>query len=133
MENRICEKRATYNSFLRTDEPILKSTFYAKRKLSESQHVDDTDYNMTSTSVFCYAEENSSRETSPHIDEDINFNDLEFDCINVESTDNEDNDTNLNDDVKGNLENLNEPLYPSSSVSLLETYIRYWLSASDIM
>ncbi|GBM83089.1 hypothetical protein AVEN_73088-1 [Araneus ventricosus] len=78
---------------------------------------------MTSMSVFCDAEENFSCETSPHIDEDINFNGLEFDCINVESTDNEDNDTNQNDDVKVNLENLNEPLYPSSSVSLLEAYI----------
>ncbi|GBN34411.1 hypothetical protein AVEN_264020-1 [Araneus ventricosus] len=68
-------------------------------------------------SAFCDAEENFSCETSPHIDEDINFSDLEFDCINVDSTDNEDNDTNQNDDIKVNLANLNEPLYPSSSHS----------------
>ncbi|GBN77817.1 hypothetical protein AVEN_123082-1 [Araneus ventricosus] len=66
-------------------------------------------------SAFCDAEENYSCETSPHIDEDMNFNDLEFDCINVDSTDNEDNDTNQNYDVKVNLANSNEPLYPSSS------------------
>ncbi|GBN70636.1 hypothetical protein AVEN_91909-1 [Araneus ventricosus] len=123
MADRIYKKRGTYNRFLRTDEPIPKSTFYSKRKLSESQHADDTDDNTTSMSAFCDAEENFSCETSPHIDEDINFNDLEFDCINVDSTDYEDNDTNQNDDVKVNLANLNEPLYPSSSVSLLEAYI----------
>ncbi|GBN37224.1 hypothetical protein AVEN_89620-1 [Araneus ventricosus] len=78
---------------------------------------------MTSMSVFCDIEENFSCETSPHIDEDINFNDLEFDCINVDSNDNKDNDTNQNDDVKVNLENFHEPLYPSSSVSLLEACI----------
>ncbi|GBN46943.1 hypothetical protein AVEN_90643-1 [Araneus ventricosus] len=72
---------------------------------------------------FVMPEENFSCETSPHIDEDIHFNDLEFDCISVDSTDYEDNDTNQNDDVKVNLANLNEPLYPSSSVSLLEAYI----------
>ncbi|GBN52731.1 hypothetical protein AVEN_244458-1 [Araneus ventricosus] len=74
---------------------------------------------MTSMSVFCDAEEKFSCEMSPHIAEDINFNYLEFDCINlinVESADNEDNDTNQNYDVKVNLENLNEPLYPSSSI-----------------
>ncbi|GBO22817.1 hypothetical protein AVEN_4651-1, partial [Araneus ventricosus] len=65
-------------------------------------------------SAFCDAEENFSCETSPHIDEDINCNDLESDCINVDSTDNEDDDTNQNDDAKINLANLNEPLYPSS-------------------
>ncbi|GBM55745.1 hypothetical protein AVEN_190332-1 [Araneus ventricosus] len=74
-------------------------------------------------SAFCDAAENFSCETSPHIGEDININDLESDCINVDSTDNEDNDTNQNDAVKVNLANLNEPLYPSSSVSLLEAYI----------
>ncbi|GBM39896.1 hypothetical protein AVEN_250217-1 [Araneus ventricosus] len=74
-------------------------------------------------SAFCDAEENFSCKTSLHIDEDINFNDLEFDFINVDSIDNEDNDINQNDDVKVNLANLNEPLYPSSSVSLLEAYI----------
>ncbi|GBN38352.1 hypothetical protein AVEN_123941-1 [Araneus ventricosus] len=123
MEDGICEKRGTYNRSLRTDESIPKSTFYARRKLSESQHADDTDENMTSMSLFCDDEENFSCETSHHIDEDIKFNYLEFDCITVESTDNEDNDTNQNDDVKVNLENLNEPLYPSSSVNLLEAYI----------
>ncbi|GBM08248.1 hypothetical protein AVEN_236541-1 [Araneus ventricosus] len=122
MADRIYKKRGTYNRFLRTDEPIPKSTFYSKRKLSESQHADDTDDN-TSMSAFCDAEENFSCETSPHIDEDIHFKDLEFDCINVDSTDYEDNDTSQNDDVKVNLANLNEPLYPSSSVSLLEAYI----------
>ncbi|GBM22497.1 hypothetical protein AVEN_183936-1 [Araneus ventricosus] len=81
--------------FLRTDKPIPKSTFYAKRKLSESQHADDTDDNMTSMSVFCDAEEKFSCEKSPHIDVDINFNDLELDCVNVEPTD---NDTIQNDD-----------------------------------
>ncbi|GBN39646.1 hypothetical protein AVEN_114650-1 [Araneus ventricosus] len=111
------KKRGTYNRFLRTDEPIPKLTFYAKRKLAERQHADE---NMTSMSVFCDVEENFSCKISPHIDEDIYFNDLEFDCINVESTD---NDTNQNDDVKVNLENLNTPLSPSSSVSLLEAYI----------
>ncbi|GBM82425.1 hypothetical protein AVEN_251364-1 [Araneus ventricosus] len=111
MADRIYKKRETYNRFLRTDEPIPKSTFYYKRKLSESQHADDTDDN-TSMSAFCDAEENFSCETSPHIHEDIHFNDLEFDCISVDSTDYEDNDTNQNDDVKVNLANLNEPLYP---------------------
>ncbi|GBN05448.1 hypothetical protein AVEN_162549-1 [Araneus ventricosus] len=123
MEDRIYIKRGTYNRFLRTDEPILKSTFYSKRKLSECQHANDTNDNTTYLSAFCDAEENYSCETSPHIDEDINFTDLEFDCINVDSTDNGDNDTNQNDDVKVNLANLNEPIYPSSSVSLLEAYI----------
>ncbi|GBM57674.1 hypothetical protein AVEN_222530-1 [Araneus ventricosus] len=122
MADRIYKKRGTYNRFLRTDEPIPKSTFYSKRKLSESQHADDTDDN-TSISAFCDAEEKFSCETSPHIDEDIHFNDLEFDCFNVDSTDCEDNDTYQNDDVKVNLANLNEPLYPSSSVSLLDAYI----------
>ncbi|GBO07429.1 hypothetical protein AVEN_58878-1, partial [Araneus ventricosus] len=116
MADRIYKKRGTYNGFLRTDEPIPKSTFYSKRKLSESQHADDTDDN-TSMSAFFDAEENISCEISPHIDEDINFSDLEFDCFNVYSTDYEDNDTNQNDDVKVNLANLNEPLYPSSSHS----------------
>ncbi|GBL88050.1 hypothetical protein AVEN_132801-1, partial [Araneus ventricosus] len=114
MEDRIYKKRGTYNRFLRTDVPFLKSTFYSERKLSESQHADDTNGNTTSMSAFCDAEENFSCETSPHIDEDINCNDLEFDCINVDSTDNEDDDTNQNDEAKINLENLNEPLYPSS-------------------
>ncbi|GBM15710.1 hypothetical protein AVEN_262882-1 [Araneus ventricosus] len=68
-------------------------------------------------SAFCDAKENFSCETSSHIDEDINFNNLEFDCIILDSSDYEDNDTNQNDDVKVNLENLNEPLYPSSSNS----------------
>ncbi|GBM05749.1 hypothetical protein AVEN_234201-1 [Araneus ventricosus] len=122
MADGIYKKRGTYNRFLRTDEPIPKSTFYSKRKLSESQHADDTDDN-TSMSAFCDAEEKFSCETSPHIDEDIHFNDLEFDCFNVDSTDCEDNDTYQNDDVKVNLANLNEPLYPSSSVSLLDAYI----------
>ncbi|GBM37196.1 hypothetical protein AVEN_14967-1 [Araneus ventricosus] len=121
MADRIYKKRETYNKFLRTDEPIPKSTFNSKRKLSESQNADDTDDN-TSMSAFFDAEENFSCETSSHI-EDINFNDLEFDCINVDSADYEDNDTNQNDDVKVNLANLNEPLYPSSSVSLFEAYI----------
>ncbi|GBN84372.1 hypothetical protein AVEN_81443-1 [Araneus ventricosus] len=123
MEDRKFKNRVTYNRFLRTNEPILKSTFYAKRKLSESHHADDTDDNMTSMSVFCDAKENFSCETSPHIAEDINFNYLEFDCINLINVESADNDTNQNYDVKVNLENLNEPLYPSSSVSLLEAYI----------
>ncbi|GBO02702.1 hypothetical protein AVEN_177179-1 [Araneus ventricosus] len=121
MEDRIYKKRGTYNRFLRTDEPFPKSIFYSKRKLSESQHADDTNDNTISMSAFCEAEENISCETSNHMDEDINFNDLEFDCINVDSTDNEDNDTNQNDDAKVNSANLNEPLYPSS-VSLLDYY-----------
>ncbi|GBL86018.1 hypothetical protein AVEN_89076-1 [Araneus ventricosus] len=107
MEDGIYRKRGTSNTFLRTDEPIFKSTFYAKRQLPESQHAADD--NMSST-----------YKTSPHIDEDINFKDLEFDCINVESTDNEDNDTNQNDEVKVNLEKLNEPLYPSSCLNIDE-------------
>ncbi|GBN34636.1 hypothetical protein AVEN_129381-1 [Araneus ventricosus] len=98
MADRICKKRGTYNRFLRTDEPIRKSTFYSKIKISESQHADDTDDN-TSMSAFCDAEENFSCETSPHIDEEIHFNDLELDFINVDSTDYEYNDTSQNDDV----------------------------------
>ncbi|GBM92945.1 hypothetical protein AVEN_111532-1 [Araneus ventricosus] len=105
MEDRIYKKRGTYNKFLRTDEPIPKSTFYAKKKLSENQHADDTDDNTISMSAFCDVQKNFSCETSHHIDQDIKLNDLEFDCITVESTDNEDNDTNQNDDLKVNLEN----------------------------
>ncbi|GBM82387.1 hypothetical protein AVEN_84816-1 [Araneus ventricosus] len=85
-------------------------------------------------SAFCDAEESFSCETSPHIDEDINFNDLEFDCINVDSTDNEDNGINQNDDVKVNLVNLKEPLHPSSSSCRIYRLTRSrfkWIDATN--
>lgn len=118
-DGRVRKKRGTYNRFIRTEEPIPKTSLYRKRKkLPESRHTDDAADNMTSMSSFCDTEEESfSSENSPPIDEEI--------LNGVESTDNEDNHAfqNDDDDVKINLGNLNEPLYPPSSVSLLEAYI----------
>lgn len=123
-DGQVRKRKGTYNRYIRTDEPVPKTTFYRKRKkISEIRHTDDIADNMTFTSSHCDTEEeNFSSLNSPPIEE--NLSDSEFDCISVESTANEDNYTfQSDDDVKINLGNLNEPLYPSSSVSLLEAYI----------
>lgn len=119
-------KRGTYNRYLRTDEKIPRSTLYAKRKLETSQCVDDgaNENNGTSMSSLYEADEdNFIPETSLHFDEESNINDFLLDSSSEESIDNEPDDPYDNGQVKINLENMEELLYPSSSVSLIEAYI----------